>query len=570
MNKVRNIIGIAALLLATCTLHAQTIPGNVGPTAATMPAALQNVGFEPPLHGQMPLDLAFRDETGRNVQLREYFGQKPVVLAFVYYGCPMLCDQVEQGVVGVLRMLSFNPGRDYEVVFVSFDSRETPQMAAEKKKKALARFRRPETDSGWHFLTGSEESIDAATRAANFRFSFDAKSSLFAHASGVMVLTSDGRISRYFYGVEYPGRDMRLGLVDASAGRIGTPIDHVLLYCYHYDPSSARYSASILKIIRLGGVLTILCIIGGVCFFFAVAITLAIVFFFFKYHRKEANAVGVPIHGDSRLEAAWMIVPLILAMALFGWGAVVYVDYRHTPQDTLDVYVIAKQWMWKAQQPNGLKEINELHVPVGRNVRLTLASEDVIHDFYVPAFRVKMDVVPGHYNTMWFRPTKQGRYHFFCSQYCGTNHALMGGWVTVLEPAEYEAWLSGSSGETSPVAAGAKLFQGLACNTCHTGLPGARGPSLTGVYGSTVRLEGGQSVAADDAYIRESILQPKAKIVAGYQPIMPTFQGLVTEEQVLNLIAYIKSLQAPQGAAGLRAGGVAAPAPAAREKKRTR
>ncbi len=267
MNKVRNIIGIAALLLATCTLHAQTIPGNVGPTAATMPAALQNVGFEPPLHGQMPLDLAFRDETGRNVQLREYFGQKPVVLAFVYYGCPMLCDQVEQGVVGVLRMLSFNPGRDYEVVFVSFDSRETPQMAAEKKKKALARFRRPETDSGWHFLTGSQESIDAATKAANFRFSFDAKSSLFAHASGVMVLTSDGRISRYFYGVEYPGRDMRLGLVDASAGRIGTPIDHVLLYCYHYDPSSARYSASILKIIRLGGVLTILCIIGGILIF---------------------------------------------------------------------------------------------------------------------------------------------------------------------------------------------------------------------------------------------------------------------------------------------------------------
>lgn len=267
MKKIRNIIGIAALLLATCTLHAQTIPGNVGPTAATMPAALQNVGFEPPLNGQMPLDLAFRDEAGRNVQLREYFGQKPVVLAFVYYGCPMLCDQVEQGVVGVLRMLSFNPGRDYEVVFVSFDSRETPQMAAEKKKKALARFRRPETDSGWHFLTGSQESIDAATKAANFRFSFDAKSSLFAHASGVMVLTSDGRISRYFYGVEYPGRDMRLGLVDASAGRIGTPIDHVLLYCYHYDPSSARYSASILKIIRLGGVLTILCIIGGILIF---------------------------------------------------------------------------------------------------------------------------------------------------------------------------------------------------------------------------------------------------------------------------------------------------------------
>jgi len=264
MKKVSHIAGIAAFLLGTCSLPAQTIPGSVGPAAATMPTALQNVGFEPPLNGPMPLDLSFRDETGRSVQLREYFGQKPVVLAFVYYNCPMLCDQVEQGVVGVLRMLSFNPGRDYEVVFVSFDSRETPEMAAEKKKKALVHFRRPETDSGWHFLTGSKESIEAAAKAANFRFSFDAKSSLFAHASGVLVLTPDGHISRYFYGVEYPGRDMRLGLVDASAGKIGTPIDHVLLYCYHYDPTAATYSASILKIIRLGGVLTILCIVGGI------------------------------------------------------------------------------------------------------------------------------------------------------------------------------------------------------------------------------------------------------------------------------------------------------------------
>jgi cytochrome c oxidase subunit II len=167
--------------------------------------------------------------------------------------------------------------------------------------------------------------------------------------------------------------------------------------------------------------------ITAICVFFAAAITVAIVVFFFKFHRKQPNDVGVPIKGDSRLEAAWMIIPLILAMAMFSWGAVVYVDYRHAPQDTLDVYVIGKQWMWKIQQPNGLKEINELHVPVGRNVRLILASEDVIHDFFVPAFRVKMDVVPGHYNTMWFRPTKPGRYHFFCSQYCGTNHAVMGG-----------------------------------------------------------------------------------------------------------------------------------------------
>jgi protein SCO1/2 len=265
MSKARHLVGITTFLLAAFALCAQTVPGNAGQTAATMPRVLQNVGFEPPLNGSMPLDLPFRDETGRSVRLRDYFvQQKPVVLAFVYYGCPMLCDQVQQGVVGALRMLTFNPGRDYEVVFVSFDSRETPEMAAEKKKKALVHFRRPETDSGWHFLIGSKESVEAATKAANFRFFFDAKNDLFAHASGVMILTPDGRISRYFYGIEYPGRDMRLGLVDASAGKIGTPIDHVLLFCYHYDPSAARYSASILKIIRLAGILTVLCIVGGI------------------------------------------------------------------------------------------------------------------------------------------------------------------------------------------------------------------------------------------------------------------------------------------------------------------
>jgi cytochrome c oxidase subunit II len=284
--------------------------------------------------------------------------------------------------------------------------------------------------------------------------------------------------------------------------------------------------------------------ITAVCLFFAVAITAAIVICFFKYHRKKADDIGVTIHGDARLEAAWLIVPAILALTMFAGGAVVYVDYRRAPLDTLDIYVIGKQWMWKAQQPTGLKEINELHVPVGRNVKLILASEDVIHDFSVPAFRVKMDVVPGHYNTMWFRPTKAGRFHFFCSQYCGTNHALMGGWVTVMEPSDYASWLSGSSdANANPVAAGEKLFVEKACSTCHLGDGKGRAPSLNGVYGAKVLLADGATVTADDAYIRESILDPKAKIVAGYQPLMPTFQGQMTEEQVLSLTAYIKSLQ---------------------------
>lgn len=267
MNWLRSISVVSALLLSASAASAQTVPSNVGQASQGLPPILQNVGFEPPLNGQLPLDLTFRDETGRSIRLRDYFTNRPVLLALVYYGCPMLCDQLEQGVVGSLRMLSFNPGRDYEVVFVSFDPRETPEMAGQKKASAMKQFHRPETAGGWHFLTGSEESIEALTKAANFRYAFDEKSGLFAHASGILLLTPDGRISRYFYGVEYPSRDVRLGLVDASAGKIGTAIDHVLLYCFQYDPSSARYSASILKILRLGGVLTIVCLVAGVLIF---------------------------------------------------------------------------------------------------------------------------------------------------------------------------------------------------------------------------------------------------------------------------------------------------------------
>jgi protein SCO1 len=268
IRMIATTIGVLLMLSVAVTARAQSAPSNVGQTSSTLPPALQNVGFEPTLSAQIPLDLRFMDENGRSVKLGDYFGRgKPVLLAFVYYGCPMLCNQVEQGVVGALKMLSFNPGRDYDVVFVSFDPRETPGMAAEKKKDAMGHFSRPATASGWHFLTGNKEEIDAATRAANFRYKFDTKSNLFSHASGIMILTPEGRISRYFYGIEYPSRDVRLGLVDASAGKIGTPIDHVLLFCYQYDPSSATYSASILKIIRVAGILTILGIVMGILVF---------------------------------------------------------------------------------------------------------------------------------------------------------------------------------------------------------------------------------------------------------------------------------------------------------------
>jgi protein SCO1/2 len=275
MKQVRAMSGLVAVLTLSLgfvfagggRLSAQTVPDNVGTASSGLPEALKNVGFEPPLNGQVPRETHFKDETGREVSLGDYFHGKPVLLALVYYGCPMLCNQVEQGVVGSLKMLSFNPGSDYEVVFVSFDPRESPEMAAQKKTSALSHFGRPQTAGGWHFLTGTKDSIDAVTQAANFRYSFNTKTNIFAHASGIMLLTPDARISRYFYGVEYPSRDVRLGLVDASAGKIGNPIDHLLLYCFQYDPSTARYSTTILRIIRIGGAFTIFTIVAGILIF---------------------------------------------------------------------------------------------------------------------------------------------------------------------------------------------------------------------------------------------------------------------------------------------------------------
>jgi protein SCO1 len=266
MKALGTILG-TMLLLAGSAVQAQMIPDNVGQSSNGLPPALVDVGFDPELNKQIPPDVAFTDENGRPVQLKEYFGKKPVVLAFVYLTCPMLCNQVEQTLVGTLKMISFNPGTDYDVVFISFDPSDTPDEALKKKHEAMSRFARPGTEPGWHFLTGSKEAIDAVTKAADFRFNYDAKTKLFGHASGILLLTPDGRVSRYFFGVDYPPSNVRLGLVDASSGKIGTPVDHILLFCYQYDPTKARYSATVLTVIRMGGVVTLFCMVLGFVIF---------------------------------------------------------------------------------------------------------------------------------------------------------------------------------------------------------------------------------------------------------------------------------------------------------------
>jgi len=283
--------------------------------------------------------------------------------------------------------------------------------------------------------------------------------------------------------------------------------------------------------------------------FFTLLIAGLVAVFAIQYRRRSPHDRPDYVVEPKALEIAWIAVPLAIVVVIFFWSAYLYVAINRPPRNALDVYVVGKRWMWKVQHMTGQREINELHVPLGVPVKLSLTSEDVIHSFYVPAFRIKKDAVPGRYNVAWFEATRPGRYHLFCAEYCGTKHSTMIGWIDVMEPAQFQAWLAGGPAGASLAAAGQKLFSDLACVTCHRADTQGRGPNLEGVFGKPVKLEGGATVIADEEYIRESIVTPSAKIVAGYQPVMPTYQGLVSEEGLLQLIAYIQTLKAPGGEA---------------------
>jgi len=285
--------------------------------------------------------------------------------------------------------------------------------------------------------------------------------------------------------------------------------------------------------------------LSGVTLFFTLLISAVLIFFVIRYRRRTPYEIPRPIAGSHKLETLWTIIPFIIAMTMFGWGAQVYFQQYKPPANAIEVYVVGKQWMWKLQHATGQREINQLHIPVGRKIKLIMTSEDVIHDFFVPAFRTKMDVVPGKYTTMWFEATTPGTYHLFCAEYCGMNHSGMTGSIIVMEPREFDNWLSGNAGSGTPAAAGQQLFQSLGCASCHgANGEGGRGPTLAGVFGKKTQLQTGDSVTVDEGYVRESILNPQAKLVAGFGAIMPTFQGQITEDQLMQLVAFIKSLPA--------------------------
>ena len=279
----------------------------------------------------------------------------------------------------------------------------------------------------------------------------------------------------------------------------------------------------------------------AVAVFFSVLIFVLILYFAIKYRRRSKDE-GPPknqVTGNIPLEILWTGIPIVLVAIMFVWGAEIFISNARPPRKSDEIFVIGKQWMWHVEHSNGKREINTLHIPTGVPIKLTMTSQDVIHDFAVPAFRMKQDVVPGRYTVEWFEANRTGRYHLFCDQYCGMGHSLMTGWVYVMTPNDYQRWLrSGVTGATL-AEQGAKLYEQFGCITCHgTG----KGPSFVGLYGKQVKLSDGTTVTADDAYLREAILFPTAQIVNGYKPIMPTFQGQLSEESVIQLLAYIKSL----------------------------
>lgn len=591
------------------------------------PKVLEEVGVDEQLGGQIPLDLRFRDENGTEMALSSIFhGNRPAVLSLNYSDCPMLCTLVLNGLVDGLKELSWVPGQQFDVVSISIDPLETPQRARLTKQRYVRSYGRPETAAGWHFLTGNEDSIRRVADAVGFRYKYVEKDKQYVHAAVIMVCTPQGRVSRYLYGVQFPEQTLRLSLVEAGEGKVGSTLDKVLLYCFHYDAEAGRYGPVARNIMQLGAGMTCVVLVlglipfwfrrrrhvppqseppqsepppespspgetssggtplaglmfpfggllgapGGSLFFpqrateeaalvdnvfyfilivsavFYVLILVLMVVFLIKYRRREGQGPQPSPSHSTSLEMLWTIIPTLLVAVMFIWGFWGYMAMRQAPDDSYEIQVVAKKWAWSFIYPNGHIEA-DLHVPIDRPIRLVMTSDDVIHSLYVPAFRVKMDIVPGRYNKTWFLPREVGEYQLFCAEYCGTQHSTMLAKVVVHPPGEFEGWLENAANflkQMTPVEGGKLLYQRRGCAQCHTTDGGAKvGPTFQGVFGTQHPLASGATITVDENYIRESLLEPMAKIRAGYQPVMPTYKGQLKDEEISAIIAFIKSLK---------------------------
>lgn len=556
---------------------------------------LGRVSFEQHLNSRVPLNALFRDESGSEVRLGSFFGERPVVLVLAYYQCPNLCTVVINGVLESVRNLRQDAGRDFEIVIVSIDPHEGAELAREKKQSYVTRYGRPGAASGWHFLTGDEAAIEQLCDVAGYRYFYDSESKQYAHPSGIVVVTPEGTLSRYFLGIEYPPKELHQALVAAAQNKTGTLADRLLLMCFHYDPNTGRYTGVITRLLQIGGMGTIAAIAGMiyvmgrkktsaggraanapsilgalpfmpepasnfagsvdeifwmmvvVCGAVALALFVTITYFCIRYRAGSPAKRPREKRQGVLLEVVWSSLTFIVFTAIFIWAALVYFRMSSPPANAAEIHVVAKQWMWKIQHPNGRSEINELHLLVNEPVKLIMTSQDVIHDFYVPAFHTKQDVLPDRYTTEWFIPKRPGKYRLFCAEYCGSDHSKMGGWVYVQHAAEHARWLEAGAGGETLAAAGARLFVARGCSGCHSPQSTVRSPLLTGIYRRPVALSDGSTLIADEQYLHDSILLPNKQITAGYEPKMPTFQGQISEEEILQLIAYIKMLSTEPG-----------------------
>jgi cytochrome c oxidase subunit II len=607
-----------------------SLPGDaVAQRQEAAPQVLTEVGIDEQLGGQIPLDLRFRDENGRELTLASLFpGDRPAVLSLNYSDCPMLCTLVLNGLIDGLQELSWTPGREFDVISVSIDPLETPQRARLTKQRYLRDYGRPETAAGWHFLTGTQENIQRLAEAVGFRYKYVEKEKEYAHAAVIMICTPQGRMSRYLYGVQFPEQTLRLSLVEAGEGKVGSTMDRVLLFCFHYDAEAGRYGPVARNLMKLGAGMTCMVVLltlipywlrrrshaarpgpapspaegdqsppaatdqsppeqgplagfalplvgllgapGGSVFFpqrastdavvvdeifyfiflisviFFVLILGLMVVFVFKFRRREGEGPQPSASHSTSLEMVWTIIPTILVAVMFIWGFWGYMGMRQAPDNSYEIQVLAKKWAWSFVYPNGHIE-PDLHVPVDRPIRLVMSSDDVIHSLFIPAFRLKMDVVPGRFTKTWFHATAIGEHQLFCAEYCGTQHSTMLAKVVVHPSGEFEKWLEDAANfleRMTPVEGGALLVQRRGCLQCHS-LDGSAkvGPTFQGSFGTSQPMVSGENVTVDENYIRESIMEPMAKIRAGYKPVMPTYKGQLKDEEIAAIIAYIKSLK---------------------------
>lgn len=594
------------------------IPNAQAQRMEPLPQQLEGVGIEEKLNQRLPREIQFLNSEEKLVFLGQYFrGDLPVILSFYYTSCPLLCKLQLGGLVDVLKELKLDIGQDYKLLSVSLDPSETPAQAAITRQLHLQAYNREGAENGWHFLTGSEESVRELAGHVGYKYRYIPSEKEYAHPAVLMVCTPDGSVSRYLYGIDFPTQTVRLSLVEAADGKVGSTLDQVLLFCFHYDSEAGKYSVTATNIMKAGAFLTLIALglfltpwwlgrkgqenprpesegelpsasvphpdrshknyslfllfaaeksfwfpepnstvaaeidwvfyfILALCLIFFIPIVGVMTWFVIRYRRRPSHHAEPSPREWLKLEIVWSVVPAILLVFIFFWGFTTFIVATTPPEDPYEIRVVAKQFFWTFIYPGGYTD-GDLHIPEDRPIQLVMESDDVIHSLYVPAFRLKNDVIPGRYTKLYFEAPEPGTFPLFCAEYCGLQHANMKANVVVHPSGEFEKWLEDASNfldRMSPAEAGELLYKKRGCVQCHSIDGSAKvGPTFLNLFGSENKMQDGSVLVADENYIRESILYPQKQVRQGYKPVMPTYQGQLRDEEISAIIEYIKTVK---------------------------